>query len=252
LQALQKVESEVKQRPPRWSGQFEALKQEAHLKLDETHRAATGDWPAAPEYQTAEVPAPFNATVLMQPGVVPAEEGARFDAGRESDFSEPARFAPDAPSFHEENPAIAPELMEFLEPVRPGWSRPVVWIGIAAIILAGVLLSVIFLPRQERAPVTKPGSIGGTASSANYSYAEINAEPWGTIKEITPANGEAQSAIGSATPLRVKLPAGQYSLTLEGPNHEQKRVEITVPKQGGTACLVLFRKPDLRRILSEK
>jgi serine/threonine protein kinase len=257
LQVLAKVESEVSQLPPRWSEQFDALTKEAQAKLDDAHRAATGDW--APGGETGEMPASFNATVLMQPGLGPSEDAARFDVpSPESDFSEPGRFAPDAPSFdqrpftQEENPAIAPELMEFLEPVRPGWSRPVVWIGIAAIILVIVLASVIFRPRPERVSAPKPASVGGNVSSANYTYAEINAEPWGTIKEITPANGEAQSAIGSATPLRVKLPAGRYSLTLEGPNHEQKRVDITVPQQGGAACMVLFRKPDLNRLLGEK
>jgi serine/threonine protein kinase len=257
LQALEKVESEVSQLPPRWSEQFEALRREAQVKLDETHRADTGDW--VPGGQTGEMPAAFNATVLMQPGLTTSEGRDRFETPNpEPDLSERGRFAPEEPAFahegfaQEENPAIAPELMEFLEPVRPGWSRPVVWIGIAAVILVVVVLLVMLRPKQERVSGTRPASISGNASSATYTYAEINAEPWGTIKEIIPANGEAQSAIGSVTPLRIKLPAGQYSLTLEGPNHERKRVDITVPNQGGTACLVLFRKPDLKRLLSKK
>ena len=257
LRVLAKVESEVSQLPRRWSEQFEALRKEAQGKLDETHRAVTGDW--APGGQTSEMPVPFNATVLMQPGLTTSERTDRsVTPSHEPDLSEHGAFAPEEPAFtpaaftHEENPAIAPELMEFLEPVRPGWSRPAVWIGIAAVILVVVLLSVILHPGQERASSRKGASVGGNVSSATYTYAEINAEPWGTIKEITPANGEAQSTIGSVTPLRVRLPAGQYSLTLEGPNHEQKRVDITVPKQGGAACLVLFHKPDLKRLLSEK
>ena len=256
LRVLAKVESEVSQLPRRWSEQFEALRKEAQGKLDETHRAVTGDW--APGGQTSEMPVPFNATVLMQPGLTTSERTDRsVTPSHEPDLSEHGAFAPEKPAFapaaftHEENPAIAPELMEFLEPVRPGWSRSAVWIGIAAVILVVVLLSVMLRPGQERAS-RRGASVGGNVSSATYTYAEINAEPWGTIKEITPANGEAQSTIGSVTPLRVRLPAGQYSLTLEGPNHEQKRVDITVPKQGGAACLVLFHKPDLKRLLSEK
>jgi serine/threonine protein kinase len=258
LQALEKVESEVSHLPPRWSEQFDALRQEAQAKLDETQRADTGDW--APGGPTGEMPAASNATVLMQPGLGTSETSRRFDVPSpepEPDVSESGAFAPDEPAFaheaftHEENPAIAPELMEFLEPERPGWSRPVVWIGIAAAILVVVVLLVMLRPNSERVSGTKSSTAGGNANSSAYTFAEINAEPWGTIKEITPANGEAQSAIGSVTPLRVKLPAGQYSLTLEGPNHEKKQVDITVPNQGGTACLVLFRKPDLKRLLSK-
>jgi hypothetical protein len=261
LQVLQKVESEVSQLPVRWSEQFDALRQEAHAKLEETRRADTGDW--APGGPTGEMPAASNATVLMQPGLGTSETGRRFGAPSpeadlsEPHLSEPGAIAPDEPAFaheaftHEENPAIAPELMEFLEPERPGWSRPVVWIGIAAAILVVVVLLVMLRPNSERVSGTKTSPVSGGASSGTYTYAEINAEPWGTIREITPANGEAQNAIGSVTPLRVKLPAGQYSLILEGPNHEKKQVDITVPNQGGTACLVLFRKPDIKRLLSK-
>jgi len=261
LQALEKIESEVSQLPLRWSEQFEALRKEAQAKLDEERRPVPDDWSQAPASQTAEIPAAPNATMLMQPGLVPSEADARFAVpSSESEFSEPGAFVQEEPALihdappltGEEKPAIAPELMEFLEPVQPGWSRPVVWIGIAAIVLAVVLLSVIFRPKQERLAGTKTAPVGANASSAAYTYAEINAEPWGTVKEIDPANGDAKSAIGSATPLRVKLPAGQYTLTLEGPNHESRQVDITVPPQGGAACLVLFRKPDLKRILSEK
>lgn len=255
LQELRKVEKEVSQLPPRWIEQFNTLEQEAQAKLDEIHRAATSDRTPAPEYQTAEMPAPFGATVLMQPGIAPPQEDARLETpGRESNLSETASFARDAvPPDYEEEPAIAPEMMEFLQPERQGWaSRPVLWIGLAGIILLVVVLSVIFRPRQERVSLAKPAAVAANAATASSSYAEINAEPWGTIKEISPASGEAQSVIGSATPLRVKLPAGQYSLTLEGPNHEQKHVDITVPQQGGTACMVLFRKPDMQRLLSEK
>jgi hypothetical protein len=81
-------------------------------------------------------------------------------------------------------------------------------------------------------------------------YAEINAVPWATVKAISPAKGDAQNAIGTTTPLRVKLPAGQYSVTLEGPNHERKQTVITVPQEGGTSCFIPFKKPDINQLLN--
>jgi serine/threonine protein kinase len=252
LQSLEKAENEVSQLPARWSDQFDALRKEALAKIAETHRAVTGDW--APGGQTGDMAAPSNATVMMQPGLRTSEIHGRFDAPHpEPELSEHGAFAPPEPAFtHEEKREIAPELMEFLEPVQSGRSRPMIWIGIAAAILVVVVLSMLLFPRQARVSDTKPVSVGAKTDAVTYTYAEINAEPWGTIKKISPANGEAQSAVGSVTPIRVKLPAGQYSLTLEGPNHEQKQVDITVPSQGGTTCVVPFLKPDLKRLLSQK
>jgi serine/threonine protein kinase len=83
-------------------------------------------------------------------------------------------------------------------------------------------------------------------------YAEINAEPWGTIKGISPLKGEVQNVIGSATPLRVMLPPGPYTFTISGPNNEIRQVNITVPARGGTPSLVVFKKPDIPKILGLK
>jgi hypothetical protein len=83
-------------------------------------------------------------------------------------------------------------------------------------------------------------------------YAEINAEPWATVTALDPASGDAPSVIGQATPLRVKLPPGQYKVTLQGPNREAKQVEVTVPASGGASCFAVFKKPDLNRIVGRE
>lgn len=241
LEVLGKIKREVSQLPPRWKEQFEALRKEAQAKLEQNDRGVLGDGSQVSENQTAELSGAFNATVLMQPGFAPGEDQSKNPV-YESDLSRPYTSPPPPPVrpplTDRDEDAIAPELLEFLEPVRPGWSRPLVWGGIAVTILALIVLSVILWPRPRPARV--------------YTYAEINAEPWATIKEIAPANGEAQSAIGSATPFRVILPPGQYTLTLEGPNHETKRVNIAVPTHGGASSLVLFRKPDIKELLSQE
>jgi serine/threonine-protein kinase len=257
LEVLEKIESGVSQLPPRWKEQFEALRKEAQAKLEQNVRTVPGGGSQASENRTAELPDASNATVLMQPGFAPGEDRSK-NRVHESDFFRPYTSPSPPPVRHpptdREQDAIAPELMEFLEPVQSGWSRPTVWGGIAVAILA-VIVSLVIVwprprPRPERVSGEKPPV--GVTNTANYTYAEINAEPWGTIKEIVPATGEAQSAIGSATPLRVTLPPGQYTVTLEGPNHETKQVNITVPAQGGASSLVLFRKPDIKKLLSQE
>jgi hypothetical protein len=112
--------------------------------------------------------------------------------------------------------------------------------------LAIVLVWLFVRPSpQPQSQANPPGAVSGAT------YAEINAEPWATITAITPANAEAQKIIGQQTPLRVKLPAGQYSVTLEGPNHQQKQVNVNVPQQGGTTSFTVFEKPDLNKIVGK-
>ncbi len=278
LQALEKATGEAMQLPPRWGEQLEASRKEALARQEELqqeqarqekakHERGTEEFvppPSTnwrdPQKHTGEMPAPFRATEMLRPETAPAAPEARIgdpveQQNRprilEADLHE-NRTAPlmrPQPSFQEERPAIAPELLEFLEPEKAKWSsRPIIWLGVAVAILVGVVLWLFLRPRPESHATVKPA---GTAVT-NFTYAEINAEPWATLTDLTPANGEAQSVVGSVTPLRVKLPAGQYILTLEGPNHEQKQVEMTVPQQGGTKCFVVFRKPDVDRILSQK
>lgn len=268
LATLGRIESDLSQIPPRWREQVEALKKEALGKgEEELQRAAALDWSEVNGGRTAEVASPFGATVMMQPGPTAPEPGARFEAEPEpetrleyssTESAGNAAARPDSsypefrplPSFREEQPEIAPELKEFLQPEKQSWFRPVFWLGAAAMLLIAVVVWLAIRPKPEIArPVP---NAGGAITATNYTYAEINAEPWGTVKAVEPAKGEAQSVIGSETPLRVKLPPGQYSITLDGPNKVEKRVEITVPAQGGTSCFVVFRKPDLNRILSGK
>jgi serine/threonine protein kinase len=142
---------------------------------------------------------------------------------------------------------IAPELREFLEPEKPGIPRSMIWLGVAIVVLVAVFVWVIARPKSETESHPKPPT--PTTATANVTYAEINAEPWATVTAVTPASGDAQSIIGQPTPLRVKLPPGDYTVTLQGPNHQQKQMNLTVPQQGGATGFVVFSKPDLNRLV---
>jgi serine/threonine protein kinase len=277
LQTLEKVKDEVAQLPPRWIEQFDLLKKEVQSRIEEENRATTPRWSEeALNGQTAEIPsAPqFNATVLIQPGVAAPESGDSFDDG--SHPAEPAiaelAFAEPSPPVHptEDRPAfdtthdvlfprakqpaaaekaeVAPELREFLEPQPSGISRSMIWLGVAVVVMVAVFGWLIVRPKSEDESRAKPPTPGATTA---VTYAEINAEPWATVTAVAPANGDAQSIVGQATPLRVKLPPGQYSVTLQGPNHEQKKLDLTVPQQGGGSCFAVFKKPDLNRLVGK-
>jgi tetratricopeptide (TPR) repeat protein len=254
LQALENMEGDISQLPPQWIDQFKSLKREVQDKKTEIERAAPPKWTGDYDGQTAEIPAQFDATSVMQPGAVDvqprrdtgslpyagrtAETGQFPTSGATHDVLYPRTQAPR----DSEERGVAPELREFLEPQRSLWSRPTMWLGIAVLVLVGVFVWVIMRPGAE-----SPAPPKQTVES--YAYAEINAEPWATVTGITPASGDAQSMVGQTTPLRVKLPPGQYSVTLLGPNREEKRVDVTVPASGGVSCFAVFKKPDLSRIV---
>lgn len=148
-----------------------------------------------------------------------------------------------------ERPEVAPELREFLEPKPSNWSKPLIGLGVA-LALAVIFVWLMFIRPSTRSKVSSEVSTGpaGGATVA-YTYAEINAEPWATILSISPANGDAKTAIGQQTPVRVKLPSGTYEVTLQGPNREQKQISINVPEQGGVPCFAVFQKPDLNQLV---
>jgi tetratricopeptide (TPR) repeat protein len=259
-QVLEKLESEVAQLPPQWKGQVDALKKEAREKREELDRP-TQEFDPAFGAQTAELPAAFNATKVMQREMDEERSVARAEAPVETFV--PARPAGDTGRLaatdtgdllyprgeatgRRERGEVAPELREFLEPMPTTWSRPTVWLGVAVLVLVVVMVWLFARPGSESSSRAKTPVVVG------YTYAEINAEPWATVTGVTPASGEAQSMVGQATPLRVKLPPGQYRVTLQGPNHEEKQVEVTVPPQGGVTGFVVFKKPDLSKIVGKE
>jgi hypothetical protein len=270
-QALDHMESEVAQLPPRWTEQFEALKKEVRDKKAEMDRPG---WSPL-DGKTAEIPAPFNATGVIQPDSFPAADAGdgrvteplpaampRVDPTAETAQFAPAEAARDVlyprgepgPDFETKalektdagKPDVAPELREFLEPDPSRRSRSTVWLGVALVVLVVVFAWLSLRPKAESTGNPK------TPGAASYTYAEINAEPWATVTAVTPASGDAQSIVGQSTPLRVKLPPGEYTVTLQGPNHDTKDVDVTVPQTGGASCFAVFAKPDLNRIVGRE
>jgi serine/threonine protein kinase len=284
LQTLEKVKNDVGQLPPQWTEQYEALKKEALKKEEERKRPAPQaftppSWDDALAEQTVEIPTTNSPQPTAQATTQPranaqevnkqgadapasSEEGTapepmrpppfppapRIDTGRlaTSDMPRDALF-PRSRIPDSQDQGIAPELREFLVPDKAGLSRSRMWLIVAVVVLAAVFLWLAVRPKSVSESHSKPPVQG----NATVTYAEINAEPWATVAALTPANGDAQSIIGQTTPLRVKLPPGQYTVTLQGPNHQEQQVGVTVPQQGGGSCFAVFSKPDLNRLVGK-
>jgi serine/threonine protein kinase len=250
VETLAEIENVVAQMPPQWGQQFVALRKEALDQAEGRKPSAAKSWTDRLDGQTIEIPAPRDAKVTMQPPV-PAP-AVRNDLPTlpapplQSRGLPPVQMPHDVLHPRAEEPRergeVAPELREFLQPERSKWPRSI-WVVVAVIVLAGVLAWLKVQPANESKLPQKPAAV------ASYTYAEINAEPWATVTAVTPLSGDAQQIIGQQTPLRVKLPPGEYNVTMQGPNHQEKRIDITVPQQGGVACFAVFSKPDLNRMV---
>jgi serine/threonine protein kinase len=251
VQAIEKVSGEVSQLPAQWGEQTAVLLREAQERMARVGRTSEfappvfrsadsepSNWGGSSHSETADLPA-LNATMFLGQKRASNDKAGGFENTRSS-------YATSG-----QKSEIAPELLEFLQPENANWtSRSTVWLGLAGAVFVIAVLWLIFRPATslQSQPQSQPPSTPSVVTS-NYTYAEINAEPWAVVKEITPVSAETQSAIGSPTPLRIKLAPGQYSVTLEGPNHERKRAEIIVPTEGGVTSFVLFQKPDLQQLL---
>ena len=144
---------------------------------------------------------------------------------------------------------VPEELREFLTPPperRWGWP---VGFGIGAIAFGLAIYLTVFYNKPEHHAPPPPKS---PVVQQDVPYAEVNAGPWGTVKEVRSLDGQTVRTVNDQTPLRLELPPGQYKVSLEGPNGEKKVLQIEVPEHGGNPYFVLFRKPDIQRIINAK
>jgi eukaryotic-like serine/threonine-protein kinase len=130
------------------------------------------------------------------------------------------------------------QLIEFL-PERPSFWSHKVWIGAAAAVAALWIGWLIVAPKSPN-------------YGSQVTYVQINAEPWGTVKEIVTSEGKSLSRPDEPTPARLSLPRGRYTVTMSGPTGETKQLQLEVPGREGNSYFVLFSKPDIDRMLSDR
>jgi len=149
---------------------------------------------------------------------------------------------------------VPEELKEFLPPPpRRGWGWPAVGLCLGTIALAfGIYWVAVDHKPQTRSQKPVPQEMAPAALVPDATYAELNAGPWGTVKEVRSLDGQTVRLLNDQTPLRVDLPSGQYEVTVEGPNGENKTLQVEVPEHGGNSYFVLFHKPDIQRIINAK
>ena len=153
----------------------------------------------------------------------------------------PTWRTPDPP----EQRDIPEELREFLPPPRRGWGRLLA--GTLVLVLAASAGYLIFLPQPKHVVKSLPPQ---PAPAPQVQYAEINAEPWGTVTSITSRTDQSVIKPNEVTPARISLAPGAYDVTVTGPAGQTRTVEIQVPQPPGQRCFVVFTKPDLAKIVN--
>jgi len=81
-------------------------------------------------------------------------------------------------------------------------------------------------------------------------YVEVIAQPWATVKSLTStgANGKV-IPVNEQTPVRVKVPAGEYTITLVGPNSQEHTGQVSVGSGKPAQYSYVFEAVDAAKIV---
>ena len=81
------------------------------------------------------------------------------------------------------------------------------------------------------------------------SYVEVIAQPWGTVKSLTSASGKV-IAMDEQTPVRIQVAAGEYTITMAGPNAQEHTGQISVSPGKPAQYSYVFEAVDAAKIVS--
>jgi hypothetical protein len=111
------------------------------------------------------------------------------------------------------------------------------------VVLAIIAASLLHHPSTTPLASTTPAALGPDA------YVEVIAQPWATVKSLTGADGKV-IAVDEQTPVRVKVPAGEYTITLAGPNSQEHTGQISVSSGKPAQYSYVFEAVDAAKIVS--
>ena len=194
-------------------------------------------WPAGsddgdrnlPASSIAEAPAPAvvdptEPPVMAGPG---AEKIARVEVAAAPTFA-PPQVKP---------PAVAAQAGGLVT----GSNKKLIWIvGLSA----AVLLVIIAASLRHR------GAAGAAqAAASNDGYLEVIVQPWGTVKSLKSADGKIVT-VEEFTPVVVRAPAGDYTVTLAGPNGEEHTEQVSVVAHQRARYQHTFEEVDATKIVN--
>jgi predicted Ser/Thr protein kinase len=138
-----------------------------------------------------------------------------------------------------------------LSALRKFRTRMVFLLG-GALVLVSLTTTLLLRLRHPEASANKNPVIARVpAAAAVPTFIEINASPWARVLQVQ--DGEGTSILlpkNGTTPLRLDdLKAGQYRVTLAGPNGDQRIVNCSI-SGSDHLCMLQIEAPDMRQVMT--
>ncbi len=153
---------------------------------------------------------------------------------------EPPPVAPPAPPVAAPQPVPA-AAARAAAPAKKGGKGPLV------IVLVVVLLAVL----GGAGYLLKDKFMGGKkGTAAGGAFIEVNAVPWGMVKSVAATDGSLTRVVDQPTPLRLAVPAGEYKVTVSGPNGEEQSQTLNAGPNSPATYQPVFGNVDIDAIVN--
>lgn len=124
------------------------------------------------------------------------------------------------------------------------------WMMMAAALVIVVAIAGVAGLRHRKSTVTAaapaPRSV---AADSTEGYLDIVLEPWGKVKSLSRADGTVVT-VDEFTPTLVHVPAGEYTLTVAGPNGSEHTDKVSVTANQSSRFQYTFEVVDAAKIVS--
>lgn len=173
-----------------------------------------------------------NKTEAPTPFAGPASPPARVSPKQKAERTFRAKTAPALPSVP-----------------RKSGKRLVYLLGGAFVVVA-LATTLLLRFRRHEAPANN-AVVAAPVPAAVPTFMEINASPWARILQVEDSKGKSiPLPEGGTTPLRLDyLMAGQYKVTLAGPNGDKQTVNCSI-SGNDHLCMLQIEAPDIQQVMT--
>jgi serine/threonine-protein kinase len=153
-------------------------------------------------------------------------------------------------SEQESDRALRARLLAAIPSTPWKFNRFFVFLCGAAVVVVALATTVLLRSRHREDPANKSVVAASVPVSAP-TYMEINASPWARVLQVKDAAGKTiRLPEDGTTPLRLNdLTAGQYTVTLAGPDGDKRIVNCSV-SDSHHLCMLPIETPDIQQVVT--
>lgn len=153
-------------------------------------------------------------------------------------------------SEQESDRALRARLLAAIPSTPWKFNRFFVFLYGAAVVVVALATTVLLRSRHREDPANKSVVAASVPVSAP-TYMEINASPWARVLQVKDAAGKTiRLPEDGTTPLRLNdLTAGQYTVTLAGPDGDKRIVNCSV-SDNHHLCMLPIETPDIQQVVT--